>query len=126
MEYVYENPKYPNFSWSDFVSEWHSKPCLHVKYEDLRQDCLGEMQRIMKNYIPDLDENQIALARLARAVEENEFSKVKSRVSKNRPQNGVSFVRNGKPGEWREVFSNSQLELFNQYTQDSLKKLGYV
>ncbi len=48
IEFVFDNPISPKFSWSSFVQFWSGmEGVVHVRYEDLQNDTGNEIKRIV-------------------------------------------------------------------------------
>jgi hypothetical protein len=120
IEYAFSRQKHPHFSWADFVRSWYGRNGVtYVRYEDMRNDTPGELQRIF---------SEITGKKLAfeRAVEiANEFSFTKQSGRKPGQECKASFMRKGLIGDWRNYFNNAAKKVFDQYGGDELILLGY-
>ncbi len=101
--------------WQNFYNE-QPKRVLRVSYEELKQDTVRELNRIVKFSDLPLCENSIRAA-----VEECEFKKMQKadrngsyasfRLRTSQPGNPDAYkVRNGKTGEYKEFFTDPQKE----------------
>lgn len=120
MEYVFEAKKHPKMSWSDFVERWADCPeCVHVHYEDLRQQPERELCRVV-NELADL---QLSPSCASDIVQNYSFEKLSGRQTG--VENTRSFLRKGLVGDWKNYFSLEARERFHQYAGHALIKLGY-
>lgn len=116
-------------SWPEHVAGWLNAalcPVLPVRYEDLLADT-EEMLRRMLDFIGlPVDE-----ARLKRAVELADFSRVQSQEKETgfqeAPANTRSgrFFREGRSGQWRTEMSLKQVERLSGYCAETMTRLGY-
>jgi len=120
MEYVYETKKHPRMSWIEFVGKWADcKNCVHVKYEDLREKPVDELNRIAHS----LSSMKIDLERVVNIVDNHSFEKLAGRKAGS--ENKKSFLRKGVVGDWKNHFTKDAKQLFMSYAGDGLVKLGY-
>ena len=116
----FTSPHAPNFSWTDFVRSWHGrKDAIHVRYEDLRRDAAGELQRIVLGLT-----GERLNPPAARTIAE-EFSFERQAGRQSGEENKRSFLRKGVVGDWRNHFSPEARETFDRYAGDELILLGY-
>ncbi len=120
IEYVIKEKKHPKFSWTDFVNRWQGhKDAVHVKYEDLRENCVGQLQRL----VFELTGNKLNDDKAQGIVEEFSFQKQSGRQPGC--ENTGSFLRKGVVGDWKNHFSKESKQLFDHYAGDALISLGY-
>ncbi len=108
------------FSWADFVRRWHPrKDATHVRYEDLRRDTPGELQRV----VLELTGRRLRSEDATAIAEEFSFERQAGR----RPgeEDKRSFLRKGVVGDWRNYFSREARETFDRYAGSELILLGY-
>jgi hypothetical protein len=120
IEYAFTRPHSPRFSWTEFVRRWHGrKDATHVRYEDLRRDTAGELQRV----ILGLTGKRLSLEAATSIAEEFSFERQAGRQPGE--ENKRSFLRKGVVGDWRSHFSPEARETFDRYAGDELILLGY-
>jgi sulfotransferase family protein len=120
IEYAFSSPHSPRFSWADFVRRWHArKDAIHVRYEDLRKDTAGELQRLVLGLTGKELSSEEALA----IAEEFSFERQAGRQPGE--ENKRSFLRKGVVGDWRSHFSPEARETFVRYAGDELILLSY-
>jgi hypothetical protein len=120
IEYAFTRPHSPGFSWRDFGRRWHGrKRAVHVRYEDLRHDTTGELQRSVR----ELAGEELSPEE-ARAIAD-EFSFERQSGRRSGEEDRESFLRKGVVGEWRERFSPRACEVFDRYAGEELILLGY-
>jgi hypothetical protein len=115
--------------WKDHVESWLNaglpeKDFLVVRYENLLEDPLSEMVR-MVNFV-GLDASDDAIIE---AIENSRFEKMKEiDQTKGRKYNLTGtkdFVRKGQAGSWRDEFSKEEIRYFKDTAGDLLIRLGY-
>ncbi len=109
-----------HFSWADFVNRWYPrKDVTHVRYEDLRRNTAGELQRV----VLDLSGRRLGPEEAVSIAEEFSFERQAGR----RPgeEDKKSFLRKGTVGDWRNHFSQGARETFDRYAGSELILLGY-
>lgn len=119
IDYVYIQKEQPRFSWSDFVNSWHNSGSVFVKYEDMRQNSVKELQRI----VFESTGNTLEEKRSIDIVEKFSFAKQSGR--KCGQENKNSFMRKGIVGDWKNNFSDEAAAKIKQYAGHELIKLGY-
>ena len=120
IEYAFTRQRHPRFSWAEFVGRWHSrKGVVHVRYEDLRRDTPGELQRV----VAGLSGRYLTPERAAEI--EDEFSFVRQSGRRPGEEDKGSFMRKGALGDWRNQFSPEARRVFDHYAGDELILLGY-
>lgn len=127
IEFIYETPVSPRFTWTEFVDVWWDRPGVaQVKYEDLRADTPGTLQKL----VHDLVGKELSDDRAAEIAEACSMKNMKDRMGEGeRRQTDISetsFIRKGSVGGWRENFSDEAAEVFEKYAGDALRKLGYT
>jgi len=124
IEYIYTKESSSNspyrFTWKEFVTDWHNKKAVFVKYEELIEDCHGAMSRV----IHDLTTKQIDVPRLEGIVAKYSFENQTKR--KPGQENISSFIRKGMPGDWKQKFSVNAAETFHRYYGEQMIQLGYI
>jgi len=120
IAYTYKDKWHPKFTWTDFVNQWHGKKnVLHVKYEDLRQNCVIELQRI----VLELTRKKLKKNEAEKIIEEFSFEKQSGRQPGQ--ENSSSFMRKGIVGDWKKHFSYESKKMFDHYAGGALIALGY-
>lgn len=113
--------------WKDHIISWQRCPddqILFIHYEDMIRDTAEELKKVVKFCGMQLDQH-----RINRAVMQSRFERMKKiDQEKGRKYNLTgtkSFVRKGKPGNWREWFSEADKEFFKERAGEMLIMLGY-
>ena len=117
-------------SWSEHVLGWlhgDADAKVVVKYEDLLADTAGQLRRILDATGVPADD-----AAVERAVRLSSFDSMK-RVEREHGlfdggkavSEAMPFVRKGKAGDWRTVFSESDLALFWKLHGEAMRAAGY-
>jgi hypothetical protein len=102
-------------SWLDHRDENAS---MLVRYEDLLEDTKAVMSEVFRHLGIARSEEEVE-----RIVETNSFKRVSGRTPGQ--QDTGSFLRKGVSGEWREIFTDEQKELFAKIGEDVVMRLGY-
>jgi hypothetical protein len=120
IEYAFTRQRRPGFSWSQFVLQWFGQPeATLVRYEDVRRDPAGELNRI----IQERAGRTLDRWRAQEIVDEFSFERQAGRAIGQENKN--SFMRKGIVGDWRNHFTNEAREVFFHYAGDALVRLGY-
>lgn len=113
--------------WRDHVTGWLNAPInnkLIVRYEDLKEDTLGSLQRILEFVDADVEETVIRSA--IEKASFNAMKKLEQTKGFNLEQlKNVKFVRKGKVGSWKESFEERDIAEFIKCHGHGVKKLGY-
>lgn len=120
IEFKFERPRYPRFTWSESVNDWADKNVPIVRYEDLLAQPVETMSRVIQRIsgVSFIDRE-----RLQQIVQKYSFEA----QTKRRPgeENVKSFLRKGVAGDWRNHFSLEARQLFAHYAGAQLIQLGY-
>jgi len=120
VEYVFERNRHPAFTWANFVTAWNGKAdVVHVKYEDLLEDCSGQLRRITR----ELTGTELAKARADEIAEKHSFGAQSGR--RRGEEDAGSFLRKGVAGDWKNHFGDKARRVFDRYAGDALVALGY-
>lgn len=121
--------------WSDHVLSWMRGRCnrLLVKYEDLYNDTHGQLRKMLDFAQISASDDRIAAAVAAASFEnmrakEQDFyeERKKEQPEAERPGSPkIMFVRKGGSGDWRNLFSPADEELFWKYHRPGMEALGY-
>lgn len=128
-EMIDGNVELPFGSWKEHVLAWNSNPygadILRVRYEDLKQDCVGELQRIVD--FLGLKRSREELSQIDKATR---VEKMQQREAAFGWDNDVwptdrKFVRRGISGGYQDELTEEQIKRFNAINGDALDQLGY-
>ena len=89
-----------------------------VKYEDLLENTLGELERLLEFLGADANEQVVK-----RCVDAASFEKLSG--GRKRGQEAASFFRKGVAGDWRNVFTEQNRRDFKAAAGNLLIELGY-
>jgi len=120
IEYVFTEQKFPGFTWSQFVRQWHGISLVNfAKYEDLRSCPVEELRRI----VAELTGKSVGVQRAEQIVDRYSFE----RQSGRRPgqEKKSSFMRKGVVGDWKNHFNLEARRAFDYWAGDELILLGY-
>jgi Sulfotransferase domain len=92
--------------------EAHKGPKVLIRYEELREDALGTMERLYSTLGIQVREEE-----LARAVEKHAWENI---PEKEKGQG--KFYRRAKPGGWREDLTPAQVEIVEQVSAPLLEE----
>ncbi|XP_074076370.1 sulfotransferase 2A1-like [Macrotis lagotis] len=118
-------------SWFDHVKGWlplnDSKNFLFLTYEELHQDLKVSVEKICQFLDKDLSEEEISSV-----IENASFQVMKNHMLENNEaiirENVEPFkvmvLRKGICGEWKNYFTVTQMETFNNIYQENMKGLG--
>lgn len=120
LETEMKTPFYPSFTWPQFVERWHgNRRMVHVRYEDMRNDPNAELGRILRMLGRDSSDADIQAA-----IDKFDIKKVLVQREKT-GDTSRNFVRAGKVGGWRDIYTDEALQIFDHYGGQALKALGY-
>jgi len=119
--------------WGDHVDYWLDSELaeggrlLLVKFEDLRLDTSGTLQKVLEFLGAGADAQPIEAAIRDNSLERMREKEDRASTKKTRNRGGVHrFVGAGSVGGWKERLSDQQLEVLEQAAGDSLTRLGYL
>ncbi|RDX36563.1 hypothetical protein DZA51_03970 [Vibrio campbellii] len=116
----------PYEDWAMFCSEWldpSSQYSVHmVFFEQLKFNPLVEVKKLLSCLNLNFDESEII-----KAIEETRFYKLRAQEDNSLSNhNSPRIFRKGLIGEWRDVYSNKQLELMSSTISPWMHKFGYI
>ena len=86
-----------------------------IRYEDLRNNTLEELEKIYKFLEIEIDKKT-----LEKIVEKYSFENIPSGL-----KGKGKFARSASPGKWKENFNEKEQETINEIMKETLKKLEY-
>ncbi|XP_036598397.1 bile salt sulfotransferase-like [Trichosurus vulpecula] len=117
-------------SWFDHIKGWlsrrDSENFLFVTYEELHQDFMASVKKICQFLGKELSEEEINLV-----VENASFQVMKQRMLEDKefiPMKNTEYLkmitlRKGICGDWKNYFTVTQMETFNQLYQEKMNRL---
>lgn len=124
IEFMASGNGKPGYEWADFVQEWHGcEYSLHVKYEELYDDCKSVLLSILDGLGMPTTESKIMNAMNRYSIKNVATKSVSGAPLSNNSK--MSFIRKGGYGGWREYFTRDAARLFDETSGQSLIDLGY-
>lgn len=120
---VTEGGIYPhcNISWAEHVAQYRNSGALIVRYEDLLQDGIGQLQRIADHVGIERSKQE-----LQRVWQAQSFSAVKARSEQKGDQRNVNFLRRGKHGSYHDELTPAQIAEVEDHCGPMMRELGYL
>lgn len=119
--------------WHTHVESWMENPfkseLMIIKYEDLKENTVYELQKFCEFIGIDRDEKMLKLISEKTAFEKMSMKEKKLGWHHPLLQNlkpGTSFVRKGKIGSYKDEMPTDILETFMADAAYTLKKYGYI
>lgn len=124
IEYIFEKERASSspyhFTWNSFVRSWKDRDVSIVRYEDATSDTVGAMTQLVER----ITNRPVDIARLSDICERYSFETQAKRRAGD--ENRSSFLRKGRPGDWREKFDRRAALAFEALAGDELRALGYA
>ncbi|ERT08225.1 sulfotransferase domain protein [Lyngbya aestuarii BL J] len=129
-EFLNSKPSWGAVGWSSHVSraidyaKSHSDQVLLVKYEDLLNNTVKNVKRIA-----DFCQLNVSIENINFAINKSEFHRLK-KIEKqygsefNHSKN--TFFRSGNSGQWKEMFSEEDIQQYLSIADNTLRQLGYL
>jgi hypothetical protein len=102
------------------------RPCLIVRYEDLRHNTLAELARIHSFIGVDVATGQLEEAIVANTKQQMHAKERSSRLLTRQNADGSTFVRPDNADTWRELFSAEMARDFERIAGEALRAFGYL
>lgn len=96
----------------------YGKGYLEIRYEDLLLDTPALFGRVLEFLGADSDERVIQ-----RCLRSSDFERASSRSQGE--EDSASFFRKGVAGDWRNVFTAEDREIYKKYAGEQLVEFGY-
>lgn len=143
------NPQFQNASVSEFLAHflegaghhygrWHThvelaldaqslRPgeVLTVRYEDLLQEPVDQVARVLDFLLVTAERSQIERAVSANTLDRMRSKEAASNSMVSRGQAPGTFVRRGSAGAWSEHFTSDDRKLFAEVAGSALNRAGY-
>jgi hypothetical protein len=119
----------PFGSWTNHATCWMEaadsgrSEILLVCFEELKRNSVQELSRIAEFLgVP------VPAARICEAVANNSMDKMrqKEKADPQRASAKGKFIRSGSAGGWRDVFTEEQCQVVQQYAGNIMARLGYA
>lgn len=91
---------------------------IELSYEELLQEPMENVKKLLEFLGAQADEKSVK-----RCVEQNRFENL-ARRSVGKEDSG-SFFRKGVAGDWRSVFTDRDLRIYEEMAEETLQKMGY-
>ncbi len=121
-------------SWEAHIHSWldcglaSSEDFLLIRYEDVKHDTVNSFTKVLKFLNLDIDQERVEKAIHASSLENmKELENQQQDLGKHLKfsDKSIKFVRNGATGDWHNLFSKSDLDIFLAKHGDALKRLDY-
>jgi c-di-AMP phosphodiesterase-like protein len=114
--------------WSFHVKSWTEQqkiPVLILRYEDMKRDTFSAFKKAIQFLGIDKEDKKIK-----KAIENSDLSVLKKQETQNgfkeKMIKAESFFRKGTIGEWKEVFSQRELDKIIENQREILKQFDYL
>ncbi|MCP4614316.1 MAG: sulfotransferase domain-containing protein [Planctomycetes bacterium] len=125
---TYENDMDRSSYWSFHIKSWLAwKSILTLSYKELIYDYEKTISKISK-YIHQKPSNDICDVRVKA---KNNIGSLLHKLQKRLPKNlqnkryTSTLFRRGRTGDWKSLFKDEDIELFNKIAGDTNRQLGY-
>ena len=119
VQWSFNEPYSPKFTWSDFFDFWQSQECYNVTYEAMRTQPVETLKKLAQQVRGGVVDS----AAVERVVDQHSFKKKSGRATGQEDKS--AFLRKGVVGDWKNYFGEQALETLNTKIGDRLAKLGY-
>nr|XP_033816064.1 sulfotransferase 1 family member D1-like isoform X1 [Geotrypetes seraphini]XP_033816065.1 sulfotransferase 1 family member D1-like isoform X1 [Geotrypetes seraphini]XP_033816066.1 sulfotransferase 1 family member D1-like isoform X1 [Geotrypetes seraphini] len=116
-------------SWYDHVKGfWEEKDkhdMLYLFYEDIKQNSISEIQKVMwflGKDLPDATLEKIAHCTSFSQMKNNAMANYSTFPKEMMDQSQYTFMRKGQVGDWKNLFTVSQNELFEEDYRKKMSK----
>jgi estrone sulfotransferase len=126
-EFLKRRDHYP-CTWGEHIASWlpslASPDILLVRYEDLIEDGLKQLERIASFLSLERTKDQLKLA-IAKSGFDNMRRLELEKGRRYKDQGPKVFMRQGKKGDWKDYFGQDEKTIFKSREGQMLMKLGY-
>ncbi len=109
-----------HFTWAKFVRSWFDRDVVFTKYESMVASSVSELERIVLAHTGE----PVDIGRVSNIAEKYSFHNQAKRAPG--VENRKSFLRKGKPSDWKDKFDRAAACLFDEIAGQELRRLGYV
>jgi hypothetical protein len=126
INFLCERPISPNYTWMDFVTNWHGQAgIIEGKYEDFRKDTMESLEKVVYKF----SEGRPSERNLQAIIDRYDFDKMKAAADLSIKKSGTqvkSFIREGSIDGWKAHFSKDSQELVEKNCSRQMVSLGYL
>jgi hypothetical protein len=109
-------------SWTAFMRDGEQREILIVRYEDISQDCSVQFRRVAEFLSLRSDD-----ATIARVSERTTIEKMRKWEDKNRAKiSGFRSIQNGGTQQWKKRMTERQSDMVVQYSENVMRRFGYI
>lgn len=116
-------------SWSQHVFSWtrNNHRALHIlRYEDMISETERSFAALAKHLLIDFSPYQ-----LQTAIEHSSFASLQAQEAENgfrerHPNATAQFFREGRPGQWKEKLTSTQIERLVRDHGEQMRRFGYL
>lgn len=124
----YVNPSENIGSWDESIKSWreHNDKIIMIKYEDMLVDTYLELKKIL-DYL-DINIPTRALQKSIKNYSHDKMQRMENNarnVEYLKKNKHIKFIRKGKVGQWKSIFTEKHIELVKKKYGDLLIKLEY-
>lgn len=121
-----KNPEYGVPAWAEHVKSWEGNWDILVRFEDLKQDPLAQLRKMISLFDKDI-KNEILEAAVKKSSFENmKMIEEKSGLPYKKGANpNYTFVRKGEYRKGKELFKNREYKYLNKVAREILQRYGY-
>ncbi len=106
--------------WSEHVESYLRSEALLIRYEDLLEKPLEEMEKVL-NYLELMREQ----AEVLKSIESQSFETKKRAFTLRNDRKNSSFMRSGRAGDWKNYLSEEQNSRIADHLKELMVRLGY-
>ena len=111
--------------WAFHVNSWINRGnCFLISFNELSQDYVNTLIKISELIDKPLNEGIIDV-RMKSAKQMRNLTKLKRMILKRGIKRSSILFREGKSNNWKDHFSQEDLEFFNEHSGNLNQKLGY-
>lgn len=107
-----------SLEWSNYISVWMKTSAIACKYEDLLDDTVTVLDRLFSSLGQQVSGNI-----LENCIEANTRDNFRKALGQTFKYN--TFVRKGISGDWKNYFSEDNINVFKECAGKTLIQLGY-
>lgn len=117
-------------SWQDHITTWNRNPhhadVILVRYEDLIDDCVGQLARIADFIGVRADADRLAAIAAGTTAERMKDREARLGWDNQAWPKDKPFIRKGKKRSFEHEMTTDQIDRFTAQNRDTLSLLGYA
>lgn len=115
---LYERPRFPPQTWSEFYNRTLETASVVVRYEDMRSDTAKTLNQVLTALEMDAEDYGVQTV-----ADNHNIDKI---LAKRGSDDKAHFIRKGSVGNWASELDNETVDMIEHHDSALMKQFGYL